>query len=50
MATKKKAKTTTIGRDSRSGEFVPLKETKKRPATTTVEKVRKKTKKKARKK
>ena len=50
---KKKAKTTSIGRDARSGEFVPLKETKRRPATTTVEKLpkpKKKAKKKARKK
>lgn len=32
-----KKKTRPIGRDSRTGEFIPVKKARKRPATTQVE-------------
>lgn len=32
-----KSKGTKIGRDAKTGEFIPVKEAKKRPDTTTVE-------------
>ena len=28
-----------VGRDSRTGQFIPLKEANRRPSTTTVERV-----------
>jgi len=34
MATRK------IGRDARNGEFIPVKEAKRRPSTTTVETIK----------
>jgi hypothetical protein len=34
-------KASKVGRDSKTGRFVPLKETERRPATTTVETVKK---------
>ena len=40
MATRK------IGRDAKTGEFIPVKEAKRRPNTTTVETVKTPTKKK----
>jgi hypothetical protein len=36
---------TKIGRDAKTGEFIPVKEARKRPSTTTVETLPKKTKK-----
>ena len=33
------AKTHKVGRDSRTGEFIPVKEADRRPSTTTVERV-----------
>lgn len=40
----KKSTTTTtkIGRDAKSGQFIPVKEAIKRPATTVVETIKKK--------
>lgn len=35
----KQTKTFKIGRDSKSGEFIPVKEAERRPSTTTVERV-----------
>lgn len=32
-------KTFDIGRDSRTGKFIPVKEAERRPSTTTVERV-----------
>ena len=32
-------KTFDLGRDSKTGEFIPVKETERRPNTTTVERV-----------
>ena len=32
-------KTFDVGRDSKSGQFIPVKEADRRPATTTVERV-----------
>lgn len=32
-------KTFDVGRDSKSGQFIPVKEAEKRPATTVVERV-----------
>ena len=32
-------KTFDVGRDSKTGEFIPVKEAKRRPNTTTVERV-----------
>ncbi len=29
-----------VGRDSRDGKFIPIEETKRRPSTTEVEKIR----------
>lgn len=34
-----KRKTFDVGRDSRTGQFVTVKEAKRRPSTTTVERV-----------
>lgn len=36
------AGTTKIGRDAKSGKFIPVKEAQRRPATTVVERIRKK--------
>ncbi len=33
------AKTFTLGRDSRTGEFITVKEAERRPNTTTVERI-----------
>lgn len=42
MATRKgKGSTTKIGRDARSGKFIPVREAKRRPSTTVVETVKK---------
>lgn len=35
----KDRKTFDIGRDSKTGEFIPVKEAERRPSTTTVERV-----------
>lgn len=35
------AKGTQIGRDARTGEFIPVREAIRRPSTTTVETIRK---------
>ena len=35
----KRSKTHKVGRDSRTGEFIPVKEAERRPSTTTVERV-----------
>ena len=34
-----KAKTFKLGRDSKTGKFIPVKEAQRRPNTTTVERV-----------
>lgn len=39
ITTISKSKTFRIGRDSKTGEFIPVKEAKRRPNTTTVERV-----------
>lgn len=40
MANKKStSKTFKVGRDSRTGEFIPVKTAERRPSTTTVERV-----------
>ena len=36
------AKTMKIGRDAKSGKFMPVKEAEKRPSTTVVETIKKK--------
>jgi hypothetical protein len=36
---KSERKTFDIGRDSKSGQFIPVKEADRRPSTTTVERV-----------
>ncbi len=38
----KKSKTFEIGRDAKTGEFIPVKEAKRRPSTTVVETIKKK--------
>lgn len=35
-------KTSKIGRDARTGKFIPVKEAKRRPSTTTVETIKRK--------
>jgi hypothetical protein len=40
-----KSKGPKIGRDAKTGEFIPVKEAKQRPNTTTVETLPRKTKK-----
>jgi hypothetical protein len=35
----KDSKTTLKGRDSKTGQFIPVEEARERPATTTVERV-----------
>ena len=35
----KKSKTFLLGRDAKTGEFIPVKEARRRPTTTTVERV-----------
>jgi hypothetical protein len=39
MAMSKGSKTFPIGRDAKSGEFIPVKAAKSRPSTTTVERM-----------
>ncbi|AKM83835.1 MAG: hypothetical protein UR79_C0001G0073 [Candidatus Campbellbacteria bacterium GW2011_GWD1_35_49] len=34
-----KSKTFTLGRDSKTGQFIPVKDAKRRPNTTVVERV-----------
>lgn len=34
------AKTISIGRDAKNGQFIPIKEAKRRPATTVIEKIK----------
>ncbi len=41
-----KKNTRKIGRDARTGEFIPLKEAKRRPSTTVVETIKRPKKKK----
>ncbi len=36
----KKTSTHKIGRDARTGEFIPVKEAERRPSTTTVETIK----------
>jgi hypothetical protein len=38
----KKSNTVKIGRDAKSGQFIPVKEAQKRPNTTVVETIKKK--------
>lgn len=38
----KSGKSTKIGRDAKTGQFIPVKEANKRPSTTTVETIKKK--------
>ena len=40
MMTSKDYETRVVGRDSRTGEFVPIKETDRRPATTEKEQIK----------
>jgi hypothetical protein len=40
MSSKKSDAGTRIGRDARTGEFIPVREAIRRPATTTIETVR----------
>jgi hypothetical protein len=40
------AKTSKIGRDAKTGLFIPVKEAEKRPSTTVVETIKRPTKKK----
>ena len=35
----KQSKTFPLGRDSRTGEFIPVREAERRPNTTTVERI-----------
>jgi len=35
------SKTVKIGRDAKSGEFIPVKEAQRRPSTTVVETIKK---------
>lgn len=35
----KERKTFDVGRDSKTGEFIPVKEAERRPSTTTVERI-----------
>ncbi len=44
MANKKKSNTYKVGRDAKTGQFIPVKEAKKRPSTTVVETIKKKKK------
>ncbi|MEM7048404.1 MAG: hypothetical protein AAF604_02045 [Acidobacteriota bacterium] len=37
---KKSSKSTKIGRDAKSGKFIPVREAKKRPSTTVVETIK----------
>jgi len=37
---RKKSKTRKIGRDARTGEFIPVKEARRRPNTTVVETIK----------
>jgi hypothetical protein len=39
MAKSKTGKTFLLGRDSKTGEFIPVKKARQRPDTTTVERV-----------
>ena len=39
MAKRTTTKTFPLGRDSKTGKFIPVSEAKRRPATTTVERV-----------
>jgi len=34
-----KSKTYPVGRDARTGQFIPVKEARRRPATTVVERI-----------
>ncbi|WP_256527293.1 hypothetical protein [Gilvimarinus sp. DA14] len=36
-----KSKSRSIGRDARTGQFIPVSEAKRRPATTVVERIKK---------
>jgi hypothetical protein len=38
----KKPETTKIGRDAKTGQFIPVKEAERRPKTTVVETIKKK--------
>ena len=38
---KSKVTTTKIGRDARTGQFIPVKEAQRRPSTTVVETLKK---------
>jgi hypothetical protein len=40
MAKLTKTTTTKIGRDARTGEFIPVKEANRRPSTTVVETIK----------
>lgn len=46
MSSNKGASTRKIGRDAKSGQFIPVKTAKRRPSTTVVETIRVKPKKK----
>lgn len=37
-----KSKTYPVGRDARTGQFIPVKEARRRPATTVVERISRK--------
>jgi len=40
MANKPDTYTVKVGRDSRTGEFIPVKEAERRPSTTEVERIK----------
>ena len=42
MARKRGTKTRKIGRDAKTGQFIPVKEAKRRKGTTVVETIKKK--------
>ena len=42
MAKKGKTQSIKIGRDAKTGQFIPVKQAKKRPATTIVQTIKKK--------
>lgn len=40
MSNSKSASTSKIGRDAKTGQFIPVKEANRRPATTVVETIK----------
>jgi hypothetical protein len=44
MSSRKEAKTFKVGRDAKSGEFIPVREAERRKSTAVVETVKKRSK------